>query len=161
APGEERRRVPDLSQAAPLRRAGPRHPSRRDAAGASPARRTHRLHGPRPGPMIRSVAAAFDAIAMVAAAVVLTGGQLGSPAAVLVIWGCAGASVVAAVVVMAGGPSVVGWMAIGYVVFAAQRAADQLSLLLIFLALAFVPLLPRPRRSLAFGVGVSLATAVA
>ena len=110
---------------------------------------------------MRAIAAAFDAIAMVALAVVLTGGSLPTPGAALVIWGSAGAAVVAAVVVLAGGPSALGWIAIGYVLFAAQQAADRLSLLLLFLALAFVPLLPRPRRSLALGLGVTIVTAVA
>src|SRR5204863_4446639 len=114
-------------------RAGPGPPSRRDAARASAAGRTRGLHRARPAQAVmRAIAAAFDAIAMVAVAVVLTGGSLPTPGAALVIWGSAGAAVVAAVVVLAGGPSALGWMAIGYVLFAAEQAADSLTLLLLF-----------------------------
>ena len=55
--------------------------------------------------LTRRAAAAFDAIAMIAAAVVLTGGRFSDARADPVLWGSAVAAVVAALVVLAGDPA--------------------------------------------------------
>jgi hypothetical protein len=109
---------------------------------------------------MRDVAAAFNAIAMVAIAYVLTSGSFDAPGADVVIWGSAAAAVVAALVVLTGAAPPLGWVAVGYVLFAAQAASSRVALLLVLLAVAFIPLLPRPRRSLVTGVVTVIATAV-
>jgi hypothetical protein len=107
----------------------------------------------------RRIAAAFDAIVMVAIAFQLTGGSFARARADLVIWGSAAAAVVAAIVVLANGPAAIGWIAVGYVLFAAFFAEPP-ALLLVLLAVAFMPLLPRPRGSLLAGIGLAVVAAV-
>jgi hypothetical protein len=110
---------------------------------------------------LRAIAAAFDAIAMTALAVVLTGGSFADPVADLVLWGSAGAAVVAALVVLTHGPVVIGWAAVGYILFAGLLASDRIVPLVLLLALAYLTILERPRGSLALGLSVSLGTAIA
>lgn len=109
----------------------------------------------------RGVSAAFNAIVMVGAAYSLTGGSLADPGSRIVLWGSAAAAVVAALVVLTNGPAIVGWAALGYVIFAAVLATVEPVPLLLLLAVAFLPILERPRGSIAIGLGVSVATAVA
>lgn len=108
---------------------------------------------------LRAIAAAFNAIAMVALAMTLTGGTVGTPLAVLVLWGSAAAAVTAALVVLTGGPAPLGWMALGYVL-AAALAPDPPYLVLVLLAVAYMPLLDRPRGSLALGLALAVVSAV-
>lgn len=108
----------------------------------------------------RGMAAAFDAIAMVAAAHVLTGGSFGDPSANVVLWGSAAAAVLAGLVVLTNAPAVIGWAAVGYVMFAALLATPRPVPLLLLLAVAYMPILQRPRGSVALGIAVALATAV-
>lgn len=108
----------------------------------------------------RGIVAAFDAIAMVAVAFTLTGGSFADRDANVVIWGSAGAAVVAALVVLTTGPAVLGWAAIGYVLFAALLATSRPVPLLLLLALAYMPILERPRRSLAAGLAIAAVAAL-
>lgn len=108
----------------------------------------------------RGIVAAFDAIAMVAVAFTLTGGSFADRDANVVIWGSAGAAVVAALVVLTNGPAVLGWAAIGYVLFAALLATSRPVPLLLLLALAYMPILERPRRSLPVGLSIAAVTAL-
>lgn len=108
----------------------------------------------------RGVTAAFNAITMVAAAYALTGGSFADRGANLVLWGSAAAVVVAALVVLSDGPAVLGWAAVGYVLFAALLATARPVPLLLLLAVAFLPILQRPRGSLAIGLAVAAAAAV-
>lgn len=110
--------------------------------------------------MTRAIVASFDAIAMIAVAFALTGGSLADPAADVVMWGSAVAAVVATLVVLSRGPASLGWIAIGYVLFAALVAIDRPVPLLLMLAVAYMPILQRPRRSLAVGLGIAVGTAV-
>lgn len=110
---------------------------------------------------LRAVVASFDAIAMVALAFTLTGGSLADPAANVVVWGSAAAAVVAALVVLTRGPAILGWAAVGYVVFAGVLAGPRPQPLLLLLALAYMPILDRPRGSLSLGLTVAGVTAVA
>lgn len=98
---------------------------------------------------------------MVAAAYTVTRGSLADPAANLVLWGSAAAAIVAALVVLSNGPAVIGWAAVGYVVFAALLVAARPLPLLLLLAVAYMPVLQRPRGSLAVGLAVAALTAVA
>jgi hypothetical protein len=119
----------------------------------------------------RGTAAAFDAIAMVAAAYVLTRGSFGDPAANVALWGSAAAAVIAGLVVLTNGPAAIGWAAVGYMLFAAlvsvqappvllAGAATPRAALLLLLAVAYLPILHRPRGSLGLGIAVAVATAV-
>ncbi len=98
---------------------------------------------------------------MVAAAYTLTRGSLADPVANVVLWGSAAAAVVAALVVLSNGPAVIGWAAVGYVVFAALLATARPVPLLLLLGVAYMPVLQRPRGSLAAGLGVAVLTALA
>lgn len=101
---------------------------------------------------------------MVAAAYAVTGGvSLRDTGLILGLWGPAIAAIVAALVVLANGWPPIGWVAIGYIVFAANLGTEAAWLppLLLLLAIAFLPLLPRPRGSLVLGATISAISALA
>lgn len=105
-------------------------------------------------PTLRAAVAAFDAIAMAIFAYLGTGG-FGQLVPDLVLWGSAAAAAIAAFVVATDGAPVLGWVAVGYIVFAGLLVAEQPQLVLIALALALMPVLQRPRRSLALGIAIA------
>lgn len=107
---------------------------------------------------VRAAVAAFDAVAMAAYAYLQTGG-FGNPGIDLMLWGSAAAAAVAAFVVATNGPAVLGWVAIGYILFAGLLLTDAPQLLLVALALALMPVVQRPRNSLAFGIVVATLSA--
>jgi hypothetical protein len=109
-------------------------------------------------PTLRAAVAAFDALAMAAFAYLQTGG-FGNPGIDLMLWGSAAAAAVAAFVVATNGPAVMGWIAIGYILFAGILLTDAPQLLLIALAIALMPVVQRPRNSLAFGIVVATLSA--
>jgi hypothetical protein len=111
-------------------------------------------------PTLRAAVAAFDALAMAAFAYLQTGG-FGSPGIDLMLWGSAAAAAVAAFVVATNGPATLGWIAIGYILFAGILLTDAPQLLLIALAIALMPVVQRPRNSLAFGIVVATLSAFA
>jgi hypothetical protein len=111
-------------------------------------------------PTLRAAVAAFDALAMAAYAYVQTGG-FGNPGIDLMLWGSAAAAAVAAFVVATNGPAIMGWIAIGYILFAGILLTDAPQLLLIALAIALMPVVQRPRNSLAFGIVVATLSAFA
>ena len=111
-------------------------------------------------PTIRAAVAAFDALAMAVFAYLQTGG-FGNPGIDVMLWGSAAAAAVAAFVVATNGPSVMGWIAIGYILFAGLLLTDAPQLLLIALALALMPVVQRPRDSLALGIAVAALSAFA
>ena len=98
---------------------------------------------------------------MVAAAYALTRGSLADPGANRVLWGSAAAAVVAALVILSNGPAVIGWAAVGYIVFAALLATARPVPLLLLLGVAYMPVLQRPRGSLAAGLAIAVLTAAA
>lgn len=108
----------------------------------------------------RTLAAMFDATVMLGVAVSATGGSFADPSANLMLWGSAAAAALAAAVVVAGAPATLGWVAIGYIVFAGLLVAATPHVLLLALALALVPLVPRPRGSLPLGLLVAVVGAV-
>jgi len=110
---------------------------------------------------LRGVAAAFDAIAMVALALVTTGGAPVDRDALVVVWGSAAAAVVAALVVLTGGPPALGWAAVGYMAFAGLLASDSFVPLVLLLAVAYMPILQRPRGSVSLGIAVAALVAIA
>ncbi|MDP9321296.1 MAG: hypothetical protein M3P16_09400 [Chloroflexota bacterium] len=107
---------------------------------------------------VRAAVAAFDAVAMAVYAYLQTGG-FGNPGIDLMLWGSAAAAAVAAFVVATNGPSVLGWVAIGYILFAGLLLTDAPQLLLVALALALMPVVQRPRNSLAFAIVVATLSA--
>lgn len=108
---------------------------------------------------LRAVVASFDAIAMVALAFTLTGGSLGHPRADLVLWGSAAAAVTAALVVLTNGRATLGWVAIGYILGVAVTGEPPF-LPVILLAVAYMPIVQRPRGSLVTGLGIAVVIAV-
>jgi hypothetical protein len=111
-------------------------------------------------PTVRAAVAAFDAVAMAVFAYVRTGG-FGNPGIDLMLWGSAVAAAVAAFVVATNGPSVMGWIAIGYILFAGLLLTDAPQVVLVALAVALMPVVQRPRSSLAFGIAVAALSAFA
>ena len=111
-------------------------------------------------PTLRASVAAFDAVAMAVFAYLQTGG-FGNPGIDLMLWGSAAAAAVAAFVVATNGPGVIGWIAIGYILFAGILLTDAPQLLLIALAIALMPVVQRPRNSLAIGIVVATLSAFA
>jgi len=111
-------------------------------------------------PTLRASVAAFDAVAMAVFAYLQTGG-FGTPGIDLMLWGSAAAAAVAAFVVATNGPAVMGWIAIGYILFAGILLTDAPQLLLIALAIALMPVVQRPRNSLAIGIVVATLSAFA
>jgi hypothetical protein len=89
-----------------------------------------------------------------------TGGTFGIDTADLVLWGAVVAAVVCAVVVLADGAGALAWAGIGYVLFGAFPTEGGPNWPLAALALALMPLVPRPNRSLALGLVIALAGAV-
>lgn len=111
-------------------------------------------------PTIRAGVAAFDAIAMAVFAYIQTGG-FGNLGIDLMLWGSAAAAAVAAFVVATNGPSLVGWIAIGYILFAGLLLTDAPQIVLVALAIALMPVVQRPRNSLAIGIVVATLSAFA
>ena len=111
-------------------------------------------------PMLRASVAAFDAVAMAVFAYLQTGG-FGNPGIDLMLWGSAAAAAVAAFVVATNGPGVLGWIAIGYILFAGILLTDAPQLLLVALAIALMPVVQRPRNSLAIGIVTATLSAFA
>ena len=113
------------------------------------------------GRLGRTMVAAFDAGVMAVAAYVETGGRLVLSPAHLILWGSAFAAALCAIVVYVGGSSIVAWAAIGYILFGALLTGGT-QWPLVALAIALMPLVPRPRGSiwtgLAIATGVALAT---
>ena len=108
---------------------------------------------------LRAGVAAFDAIAMAVYAYVVTGG-FGNLGPDLILWGSAAAAALTAFVVSTNSPAVLGWIAIGYILFAGLLIAGP-ELVLIALADALMPVLQRPRGSLALGIAVATLSAFA
>ena len=112
------------------------------------------------GRIARTVVTAFDAVVMAVAAYVETGGRFVVSPEHLILWGSAVAAAICAVVVFAEGSSVIAWAAIGYVLFGALLTNGSPNWPLVALALALMPLVPRPRGSLGLGLLIASAAAV-
>lgn len=110
------------------------------------------------GRIARTVVAAFDAAVMAVAAYVETGGRFVVSPEHLILWGSAVAAAICAVVVFVEGSSVIAWAAIGYVLFGALLTGVP-EWPLVALCAALMPLVPRPRGSFVYGLGVAIAVA--
>ena len=109
---------------------------------------------------LRAGVAAFDAVAMAIYAYLQTGG-FGNPGIDLMLWGSAAAAAVAAFVVATEGAAALGWIAIGYILFAGLLLVTAPQILLVALAVALMPVVQRPRSSLAFGIVIATLSAFA
>ena len=112
------------------------------------------------GRTARGIVALFDALIMITAAFAVTGADVALVRAHAVLWGAAIAALVCAGVVLASQAAAVAWVAIGYVAYAGLFSAGAPNWLIAALALALIPLVPRPRGSIALGVGVAAAVAL-
>lgn len=108
----------------------------------------------------RSFAAAVDAVIMGVLAYSETGGSFGISAAELVLWGAVVAAAVCALVVLLDGAALIAWAGIGYVLFGALLTNGSPHWTLAALALALMPLVPRPNGSLALGLASAVVTAL-
>src|SRR5256712_77085 len=170
APGEERRRVPGLPQALRVRRARDAPASRRDRPAAARAGRAGGLHAALSRPRargfalnrsLRLFAAAFDTVAMAGVAYVDTGGRFARNLAEYVLWGSVLAAAICAFVIATSGAGALAWVAIGYVLFGGALTAGSPHWGLVLLALALMPLVPRPNGSLVLGLGIAVVAAFA
>ena len=108
----------------------------------------------------RALAAGFDAVVMVFAAYAETGGRFALVSADLVLWGSAIAAALCAYLAWSDHWPEVAWIAIGYVLFGALLTRGSPHWILLGLAVALMPLVPRPRGSVALGLGVAAVAAV-
>jgi hypothetical protein len=109
---------------------------------------------------LRLFAAAFDTVAMAGVAYVETGGHFAQDLAEYVLWGSVLAAAVCAVVIATNGAALA-WVAIGYVVFGGLLTPGSPHWGLMLLALALMPLVPRPSGSVALGLGIAAVAAFA
>lgn len=108
----------------------------------------------------RFFVAGIDAIVMGVLAYTETGGTFGVTPAHLVLWGAVAAATVCALVVLTEGSGTIAWAAIGYVLFGAVLTDGSPHWTLTALAIALMPLVPRPRASLALGLAIAFGTAL-
>lgn len=108
----------------------------------------------------KAFVAGIDAVVMGVLAFRETGGSFGISAAELILWGSVVAAAVCAIVVLADGVAAVAWAAIGYVLFGALLTNGSPHWTLAALAFALMPLVPRPRGSLALGVVIAIVAAL-
>src|SRR3979490_1705432 len=108
----------------------------------------------------KAFVAGIDAVIMGVLAFRDTGGSFGLGVAELVLWGAVIAAALCAVVIALDGPGAIAWASIGYVLFGAFPPDGGPNWPLAALALALMPLVPRPNRSLALGLVIALAAAV-
>ena len=104
------------------------------------------------GHRTRTGVALFDAAVMTLAAYEISGGRFGQPTVDIVLWGSAIAASLVAVVVATGASAFIAWVAIGYVLHAALLATAEPTVVLLALAVALMPVVPRPRGSLSLGI---------
>jgi hypothetical protein len=108
----------------------------------------------------RTLVAAFDAAVMAVAAYAETDGRFALLPADLVLWGSAVAAGICAIVILIAGSSLVAWAAIGYVLFGALLTSGGPHWPLVALAVALMPLVPRPRGSVWMGLGMAFLVAL-
>lgn len=115
----------------------------------------------RMGRLARFFAAGFDALAIGILAFQETGGRFAATFAEYVLWGSVLAAAICAVVILVQGLAPVAWVAIGYILFGGLLTQGSPHIGFVLLALALAPMVPRPRGSLAFGIGIAAVSAIA
>ena len=109
----------------------------------------------------KAFVAAIDAIIMGAFAFSESGGTFGISIPDLVLWGSVLAAAICALIVYLQGRAVVAWAAIGYVLFGALLTNGSPNWPLVALAVALMPLVPRPNGSLGLGLIIASVAALA
>ena len=107
----------------------------------------------------KALVAGIDALIMGAFAYSETGGSFAIGPAELVLWGAVVAAAACAVIVLLEGVALFAWAAIGYVLFGALLTDGSPHWPLAALALALMPLVPRPKGSLALGLAIAVSSA--
>lgn len=108
----------------------------------------------------RTLVAGIDAVLMGVASYAQTGIPSAIDAADVVLWGAVLAAAVCAFVIWSHGVPALAWIAIGYVLFGALLTSGAPHWPLVALAVALMPLVPRPRGSLATGLGLAALAAI-
>lgn len=109
----------------------------------------------------KTLVAGIDAVLMGVVAFGRAGVPLAPHASDIVLWGAVVSAALCAVVISVSGAALVAWAAIGYVLFGGLLTRGAPHVLLLALALALMPLVPRPRGSLLAGLVAAAVSAVA
>ena len=109
----------------------------------------------------KALVAGIDAFIMGAFAFSESGGTFGVSIPDLVLWGSVIAAAICALIVYLEGRAAVAWAAIGYVLFGALLTNGSPNWPLVALALALMPLVPRPNGSLGLGLLIASFAAIA
>jgi len=111
--------------------------------------------------LARFFCAGFDTVAMGGIARVETNGRFPETFNEYVLWGSVLAAAISAIVIATNSLAPVAWVAIGYVLFGGLLTPNSPHIGFVLLALALIPLVPRPRDSLALGIGIAAVSALA
>ena len=112
------------------------------------------------GKAARFFAAGFDTVAIGVLAFNETGGRFAATFAEYVLWGSVIAAAICAVVILVDGLAAIAWVAIGYILFGGLLTQGSPHFGFVLLALALGPMVPRPRDSLALGIGIAAVSAL-
>ena len=112
------------------------------------------------GRAARFFAAGFDTVAMGVLAFNETGGRFAATFSEYVLWGSVLAAAICAIVILKEVLAPLAWMAIGYVLFGGLLTQGSPHFGFVLLALALAPMVPRPRDSLALGIGIAAVSAL-
>jgi hypothetical protein len=108
----------------------------------------------------KALVAGIDALIMGAFAFSESGGTFGFSIPDLVLWGSVVAAAVCALIVYLEGAALIAWAAIGYVLFGALLTNGSPNWPLVALAVALMPLVPRPKGSLGLGLVIASVAAL-
>ncbi|HEY8824756.1 MAG TPA: hypothetical protein VIP07_07705 [Candidatus Limnocylindria bacterium] len=114
----------------------------------------------RMGKAARFLAAGFDAVAIGVLAFNETGGRFAATFAEYILWGAVLAAAVCAIVILVESLAPLAWIGIGYILFGGLLTQGSPHFGFVLLALALAPMVPRPRSSLALGIGIAAVSAL-
>jgi len=114
----------------------------------------------RMGKAARFFAAGVGTVAIGVVAFNETGGRFAATFAEYVLWGSVLAAAICALVIIVESLSVLAWIGIGYILFGGLLTQGSPHWGFVLLALALAPMVPRPRGSLALGIGIAAVAAV-
>jgi hypothetical protein len=112
------------------------------------------------GKAARFFAAGFDTAAIGVLAFNETGGRFAATFAEYVLWGSVLAAAICALVILVESLSAFAWIGIGYILFGGLLTQGSPHWGFVLLAVALAPMVPRPRGSLALGIGIATVSAV-
>jgi hypothetical protein len=112
------------------------------------------------GKAARFFAAAFDTVAIGVLAFNETGGRFAASFSEYVLWGSVLAAAICAIVILKEGLAPLAWIGVGYILFGGLLTQGSPHIGFVLLAVALAPMVPRPRGSLAFGIGIAAVAAL-